>query len=198
MDDPEVGCGPLYACYLAARRGDADAMRSAWQDADDAVRAAKDLDEALLGAVGHGETDRVAAMLEPVVFARAAEEGLEGPIATVLGKLLWTFGYVAAFVLFLGAHSRKAIVGRLRWAYRTVGVDLRAVESVEGVERTVFRCPYRTVGTAWWGERRLCHEVLDRVDDGYVSYLENHRAVDYDRPRPCAGGPCCYSEVREA
>jgi hypothetical protein len=39
--------------------------------------------------------------------------------------------------------------------------------------------------------------VLDRVDDGYVTFLDRHRDVEYDRPRPCAGGPCCYSEVTE-
>ena len=43
--------------------------------------------------------------------------------------------------------------------------------------------------------------MLDRVDDGYVTYLERHRDIDYRRPMDCAGsGVCddpehCFSEV---
>jgi hypothetical protein len=123
---------------------------------------------------------------------------LVGPAAAFIGTLLYTVGYVAAFGLFFRARSRQAVVRRLRWAYRTVGVDIRDTETADGVERTVFRCPYRTLGAGRWGRRRACHDVLDRVDDGYVTFLARHRSLDYDRPRACAASECCYSEVAEA
>jgi len=88
-------------------------------------------------------------------------------------------------------------VQRLRWAYSTVGVDIRDTETIDGIERTVFRCPYRELGANRWGKRRACHDVLDRVDDGYVTYLDRHRDVDYQRPRACTASGCCYSVVAE-
>jgi hypothetical protein len=199
MDVPDAGCGPLFACYRAAHRGDADAMRSAWRDVEvDASSRGSTVDAAVTAAVDSGETARVVELLEPVVFGDESAERIDGILAQVVGKLLWSFGYLAAFVLFVRAHSPEAVVGRLRWAYCRVGVDLRAAESTDGVERTIFACPYRSVGADRWGERRVCHDVLDRVDDGYVSFLARHRDIAYDRPRPCVGGDCCYSEVAEA
>lgn len=196
MVDSDVGCGPLYACYLAARRGDVAAMRSAWRSVEaEALSQGLPVEDALAEAVTDGDPEQAADVLEDAVFATEPAPELDGRLATGLGRVLWTFGYVAAFVLFFRAHSKEAIVERLRWAYRTVGVDVRALESVGDTERTVFRCPYRTVGAEWVGQRRVCHDVLDRVDDGYVSYLDRHREVTYDRPRPCAGGACCYSEL---
>lgn len=198
MDAPEAGCGPLYACYLAARQGDDEAMRAAWRDVEtDAWSRGKALSDDLTEAVDDGDGDRVATLLEDRVFHTDPEDRLDGIVAQELGQLLWTVGYLAAFVLFFGADSRQAIVARLRWAYRTVGVDIRAIESVGDVERTVFQCPYRDAGASRWGQRRVCHDVLDRVDDGYVTFLDRHRDIEYDRPRPCAGGQCCYSEVTE-
>ena len=120
----------------------------------------------------------------------------------MIRRLLHGFGYLAAHVLFLGAHTPRAVVRRLRLAYRLVGVRIVETPAVDGVERTVFRCPYRNLGADRWGEKWLCHDVLDRVDDGYVTYLRRRRAVDYVRPRDCAElGDCdpehCYSEVSE-
>jgi len=193
-----TGCGPLYDCYVAARNGDADAMGAAWRSVEDAAASrGSTLPDTLSTAVTDGDTDRAATIIEERVFADHRPERLDGPLATAVGRVLWAVGYAAAFVLFFGADTREAIVGRLRWAYRTVGVDIRAVETADDAERTVFRCPYRDVGATRWGERRACHDVLDRVDDGYVTFLDRHRDVEYDRPRPCAGGPCCYSEVTE-
>jgi hypothetical protein len=60
----------------------------------------------------------------------------------------------------------------------------------------MFTCPYRNVGADECGKRWVCHEKLDRVDDGYVTYL-GERGIDYQRPRGC-GGEQCYSEVSTA
>jgi hypothetical protein len=120
----------------------------------------------------------------------------------MLRRLLHWFGYLAAHVLFLGARSPHAVVRRLRLAYRAVGVDVTETARVDGVERTVFLCPYRNLGASWFGRKWLCHDILDRVDDGYVAYLRRHRGIDYQRPRDCAELPDsdeeaahCYSEV---
>ena len=102
--------------------------------------------------------------------------------------LLHGFGYLAAHVLFLGTRSPEAVVRRLRWAYRVVGVDITA-------ERTIFLCPYRSLGAARFGRKWVCHDILDRVDDGYVSYLRRHRAIDYQRPRDCAELPYCADDA---
>ncbi|WP_336023187.1 hypothetical protein [Halobellus salinisoli] len=109
-------------------------------------------------------------------------------------RLLHDFGYGLAHVLFLGASSPEQVVRRLRAAYRTVGVRIDATESEDGTERTAFTCPYRNVAAGACGKRWVCHEKLDRVDDGYVTYLET-RGIDYQRPRGCAGSEQCYSSV---
>lgn len=118
----------------------------------------------------------------------------------VVETALHAFGYVAAHVLFLGAHSPEEVVERLRLAYRAVGVKITDTATVDDRELTVFRCPYRRLGADRWGAKWLCHEKLDRVDDGYVTFLARHRDLDYQRPRDCdQAGFCdaeqCYSSV---
>ncbi|MFC7185553.1 hypothetical protein [Halorubrum yunnanense] len=109
-------------------------------------------------------------------------------------RLLHGFGYALAHGLFLGASSPERVVRRLRLAYRSVGVDIDETESEAGGERTTFSCPYRGVGARVYGEKWVCHEKLDRVDDGYVTYLAE-RGIDYQRPRDCDGSERCYSTV---
>ena len=202
---PAGDCGPLYALYAAARSGDEERVREAWGalashgvphdgDLDPDVDGATDRLEA---AVEAGDLDAVQRLAGDLAFVDEETPTLDGPVARALGAVLHAFGYVASFVLFFRASSPEAVVRRLRWAYRRVGVRLQDVESADGVERTVFRCPYRTLGAARYGERRVCHDVLDRVDDGYVTFLARHRGLAYDRPRRCAGSPCCHSEVGE-
>ncbi|MFD1599891.1 hypothetical protein [Halobellus rarus] len=113
---------------------------------------------------------------------------------SILERLLHDFGYAAAYVLFLGASSPERVVRRLRWAYRTVGVRIDSTASTDGTERTTFTCPYRDVAAGRCGKRWVCHEKLDRVDDGYVTYLRE-RGIDYQRPHGCAGSEQCYSSV---
>ncbi|MFW6045661.1 MAG: hypothetical protein ACOC8O_02255, partial [Natronomonas sp.] len=93
-------------------------------------------------------------------------------------RLLYAFGYGAAYLLFLGAHSPKAVVTRLRVAYRIVGVRIVETPRVDGVERTIFLCPYRNLASGRYGEAWLCHRKLDRVDDGKAN--EPVRAVMID------------------
>lgn len=109
-------------------------------------------------------------------------------------RLLHDFGYAFAHVLFLGASSPTAVVRRLRLAYRSVGVRIDDTDTGPGGERTTFTCPYRNVAAGRCGERWACHEKLDRVDDGYVTYL-GERGIDYQRPRGCANSQQCYSTV---
>ena len=109
-------------------------------------------------------------------------------------RLLHDFGYAFAHGLFLGASSPGGVVRRLRLAYRSVGVDIDGTEREAGAERTTFTCPYRRVGAGVCGEKWVCHEKLDRVDDGYVTYLAE-RGIDYQRPRGCSETEQCYSTV---
>ncbi|MFB6164725.1 MAG: hypothetical protein ABEJ31_06155 [Haloarculaceae archaeon] len=121
----------------------------------------------------------------------------------MLRRLLHDVGYLVAHVLFAGARTPTAVVGRLRLAYRLVGVRIVETPRVDDVERTIFLCPYRNLGSRWFGQKWVCHDILDRVDDGYVTYLRRHRDIDYQRPRGCAdlaycdGSAYCYSEVSE-
>jgi hypothetical protein len=115
---------------------------------------------------------------------------------TLFERALHDFGYALAHGLFVGAGSPSSVVRRLRVAYRSVGVRIDGAETDDGTERTTFTCPYRNVGAAQCGKRWVCHEKLDRVDDGYVTYL-GERGIDYQRPRGC-GGEQCYSEVSTA
>lgn len=112
---------------------------------------------------------------------------------TPFERALHAFGYVVAHGLFLGASAPETVVRRLRLAYRLVGVRIDDTES-DGAERTAFTCPYRNLGADRRGARWICHEKLDRVDDGYVSYL-GERGIDYQRPRGCADSEQCYSTV---
>lgn len=112
-------------------------------------------------------------------------------------RLLHDFGYALAHGLFVGARTPAQVVKRLRVAYRSVGVSIDEIEREEGTERTTFTCPYRNVGADRCGQRWVCHEKLDRVDDGYVSYLDE-RGIDYQRPRGCEGTDQCFSEVSRA
>lgn len=192
------GCGPVYELYAAARARDADAVESVWADGRPAVAALdSDLAEQLDDAQSAGDTGQVAARAAELLFVEEESATLDGPVWTAAATLLYWFGYVASFVLFFRARTPETVARRLRWAYRTVGVDVRDTETDDGVERTVFRCPYRSVAAGRFGQRRVCHDVLDRVDDGYVTFLERHRGLDYDRPRACAASDCCYSEVSE-
>lgn len=189
------GCGSLHRLYAAARAGDTQGMREAWGtlEADDRFDAA-DL-YALGTAVEAGDSEAARDHASELLFADDEAPTLNGPVARAIGSVLYAFGYLASFVLFFGARSPEAVVGRLRWAYRTVGVRIRDTETLGGVERTTFRCPYRNLGADRWGERHACHDVLDLVDDGYVDWLARHRDIDYRRPRACAASECCYSEV---
>lgn len=119
----------------------------------------------------------------------------------MLREALHAFGYVVAHVLFFRAETPEAVVGRLRFAYRLVGVRIVETPVVDGRRRTIFRCPYRNLAAGRFGEKWLCHDVLDRVDDGYVTFLRRHRDVDYRRPTSCSELPYCgdseycFSEV---
>lgn len=120
----------------------------------------------------------------------------------MLERLLHGFGYLIAPVLFFRADRSKEVVRRLRLAYRLVGVDVRKKSRIGGIERTEFRCPYRNLGADRYGTKWVCHRKLDRVDDGYVTYLRRHKGIDYRRPRDCAetgdcDPECCFSEVSE-
>lgn len=122
----------------------------------------------------------------------------------MIRRALHAVGYLLAHVLFVGAHTPEAIVRRLRIAYRLVGVRIVETPTVDATERTVFLCPYRNLAAGRVGRHRLCHDILDRVDDGYVTYLRRHRDIDYQRPRSCArlaycgASEYCYSEVSRA
>ena len=109
-------------------------------------------------------------------------------------RALHDFGYALAHGLFLGASSPEQVVRRLRVAYRSVGVRIDDTDSGPGGERTTFTCPYRDVAAGRCGGKWVCHEKLDRVDDGYVTYLAE-RGIDYQRPRDCPGSEQCYSTV---
>lgn len=196
MDGEDRGCGPLYDLYTAARAGDPERVRTVW-DGFNLLGVDDDAAERLEAAVETGDTETVKTLAGDLLFVDAEASELDGPIARVVSTVLYGFGYLASVVLFVGASSPREVVTRLRWAYRRVGVTIQDTESSGGTERTVFQCPYRTLGADRYGERRVCHDVLDRVDDGYVAFLERHRGLDYDRPRRCAGSACCYSEVEE-
>ena len=121
----------------------------------------------------------------------------------MIRRLLHDLGYVIAYVLFIGANTPESVVKRLRVAYRLVGVRIVETPQVDSVERTIFLCPYRNLGTTWVRKKWICHDILDRVDDGYVTYLRRHKGMDYQRPRGCADltycdeSEYCYSEVSE-
>lgn len=121
----------------------------------------------------------------------------------MIEKALYWVGYLIAPVLFFHASTPQAVVRRLRLAYRLVGVRIVETQQIQGTERTVFRCPYRSLGVSLFGEKWLCHQKLDRVDDGYVTYLRRHKNIDYQRPRSCTDLPYCdqsahcYSEVTD-
>lgn len=117
----------------------------------------------------------------------------------MIRRLLHGLGYLLAHPLFLGADTPAAVARRLRIAYRLVGVRIVETPQVDDVERTVFLCPYRNLAAERYGRTWLCHDVLDRVDDGYVTYLRRRKGIEYRRPRSCAEAACddeyCYSEV---
>ena len=192
------GCGPLHDLYIAARDGDLDSCRKTWRRVE--ARAGEIDHEAahrLSDALSDGDPETVSTVAGELLFVDSDPTQLESSIASLLGGLLFAFGYLASFVLFLGAHAPESVVRRLRIAYVLVGVDVHHMEATGDVHRTVFRCPYRRLGEERYGLRRICHDVLDRVDDGYVTFLERHRDIQYDRPRPCRESSCCYSEVRK-
>lgn len=119
----------------------------------------------------------------------------------MIRRVLHWFGYALAHILFLGANTPARVVKRLRIAYRLVGVRIVETPRIDEVERTIFLCPYRNLGTRWFDERWLCHDILDRVDDGYVTYLREHKDIEYQRPVSCAdlayceSSEYCYSDV---
>lgn len=119
----------------------------------------------------------------------------------MLRRALHAFGYAVAHLLFLGATRPRSVVRRLRFAYRLVGVKIVETPQVDNTERTIFLCPYRNFAANRFGKKWLCHDVLDRVDDGYVTYLRRHKDIDYQRPRGCEDlaycndSAYCYSEV---
>lgn len=119
-------------------------------------------------------------------------------------KGLYWFGYAFAHLLFLGASTPRSVVRRLRIAYRFVGVRIVKTPAIDGTHRTVFLCPYRNLAANRFGKKWLCHERLDRVDDGYVTYLRRHKDITYHRPQSveeldsCANAAYCYSEVSQA
>lgn len=119
----------------------------------------------------------------------------------MLRRALHVLGYAVAHLLFFKATTPRSVVRRLRLAYRLVGVKIVETPRVDDAERTIFLCPYRNLAANWLGQKWLCHDVLDRVDDGYVTYLHRHKDIDYQRPRGCgdlsycAESDYCYSEV---
>lgn len=121
----------------------------------------------------------------------------------MIRRSLHNIGYLLAHVLFFGANTPKSVVSRLRIAYRLVGVRIVEAPQVDSTERTIFLCPYRNLASSWFGEKWICHDILDRVDDGYVTYLRQHKDIDYQRPRGCSDLPYCaeseycYSDVSE-
>lgn len=121
----------------------------------------------------------------------------------MIRRLLHALGYVIAYGLFAGATRPESVVKRLRVAYRLVGVRIVETPQIDSIERTIFLCPYRNLGATRFGEKWICHDILDRVDDGYVTYLRRHKGIDYQRPRGCADlAACdeskyCYSEVSD-
>lgn len=116
-------------------------------------------------------------------------------MAAMIERALHAIGYAIAYVLFFRAKTPQAVVRRLRLAYRLVGVRITHTSRENGVERTIFRCPYRNLLAERYGKRWVCHQKLDRVDDGYVTYLRKHRDIEYRRPRSCSGSERCFSEV---
>ncbi|MFB6234644.1 MAG: hypothetical protein ABEH81_10975 [Halopenitus sp.] len=147
--------------------------------------------EALVAAADEDET--VAAIADWYARLRSLLDEERADLTT-LERLLHDFGYAFAHGLFLGAASPEGVVRRLRLAYRSVGVRIDDTASEAGTERTTFTCPYRSLGAGTCGEKWVCHEKLDRVDDGYVTYLRE-RGIDYQRPRDCPGSEQCYSTV---
>ncbi|ERG94488.1 hypothetical protein [Haloquadratum walsbyi] len=109
-------------------------------------------------------------------------------------RMLHDFGYALAHVLFLGARTPEAVARRLRIAYQVVGVQIDETVRDGEAERTRFTCPYRDIAAEQRGDRWVCHEKLDRVDDGYVTYL-GERGIDYQRPRACDNATQCHSTV---
>lgn len=120
----------------------------------------------------------------------------------MIRRLLHAIGYLIAPVLFFGANTPTSVVRRLRIAYRLVGVRIVETPTVDGTERTIFLCPYRNLAAGRFGQKWFCHDILDRVDDGYVTYLRRHKDIDYERPRSCSNleycdeSEYCYSEVQ--
>lgn len=115
----------------------------------------------------------------------------------MLERILFAIGYLIAPVLFFRASTPRSVVKRLRFAYRLAGVRIKNTERVDATERTVFLCPYRNLFADRYGARWVCHEKLDRVDDGYVAYLRRFKNIDYQRPQGCAEAMTCYSEVSD-
>jgi hypothetical protein len=113
---------------------------------------------------------------------------------TFFERMLHDFGYALAHGLFLGARTPEAVARRLRVAYQAVGVRIDETMRDGGAERTRFTCPYRDIRSEQCGDRWVCHEKLDRVDDGYVTYL-GERGIDYQRPRACNNATQCHSTV---
>ena len=119
----------------------------------------------------------------------------------MLRRVLYWIGYAIAPFLFLGARTPESVVRRLRFAYRLAGVRITERSTEDNIERTIFHCPYRNLGADRYGEKWVCHDLHDRVDDGYVSYLARHRDIEYRRPQDCrevdfcGDGARCYSEV---
>lgn len=121
----------------------------------------------------------------------------------MIEKGLHFAGYAIAHLLFFGVNTPESVVRRLRLAYRLVGVKIVETPQVDGIERTVFLCPYRNLARTRYGKKWLCHQKLDRVDDGYVTYLRRHKNITYQRPRSCtdlaycADSSYCYSEISD-
>jgi len=115
---------------------------------------------------------------------------------TVDEQALHDFGYGLAYFLFAGSDEPESVVKRLRLAYRSVGVRIKECDTTQqGCERTVFKCPYRNLTPGDYDEKGFCHKKLDLVDDGYVSYLDEKKGLEYRRPRSYGETELCYSEV---
>lgn len=119
----------------------------------------------------------------------------------MIEKTLYAFGYAVAHLLFLGAYTPKAVVHRLRLAYQAVGVRIVETPQIDDTNRTIFLCPYRNLAANRYGQTWICHTKLDRVDDGYVTYLRRYRHINYQRPHRCTDlsycqdSEYCYSDV---
>jgi hypothetical protein len=194
--------GPWYdeLQHRASAYAEGDCLREAVLEHVEAVPSFRLTDGAAPLLDRQSALVRAADSLEQVAAVSEWYHELRGLVTddptdlTLFERALHDFGYAFAHALFIGASSPPEVVRRLRTAYQLVGVQIDETASEPSGERTTFTCPYRNVGAGNCGKRWVCHEKLDRVDDGYVTYLAE-RGIDYQRPRGCSESDQCFSTV---